>query len=114
MLVHRVAPVMFERSGYHAAVEEEAFRPFAGMTRIRFKGSSRCLLPLNVDEAGGLSAPFRSSPRNSPNVGACARLSTRLQVRGQVGASQQDRSSVYATRCQSFVTSPKLKAWTIC
>ena len=66
MLVHRVAPVMFERSGYHAAVEEEAFRPFAGMTRIRFKGSPRCLLPLNVDEGGRSLSSLPELPSEQP------------------------------------------------
>src|SRR5262249_20306685 len=42
--------------------------PFAGMTRIRFKGSPRY--------AAGLSAPYRSSPRNAVNVGPRRRVST--------------------------------------
>src|SRR4029077_12459788 len=68
-LIHRFAP--FERSGgrrVFGAGFARSFRPFAGMTRIRFKGSPR---------KRSLSS-FRSSPRNSANLGAWARVSTRV------------------------------------
>src|ERR1700752_4441235 len=43
--------------------------PFAGMTRIRFKGSPRMAVSQLL---------LRSTPRNGPNVGAKRRVSTRL------------------------------------
>src|SRR5882757_5064530 len=51
------------------------------MTRIRFKGSPRSLLLrtaslLQSNRACGLSAPHRSSPRNSANVGRWRGVST--------------------------------------
>ncbi len=46
----------------------KSFRPFAGMTRIRFKGSPPIC---------GLSAPPRRSPRNTCNLGPPFRVSTR-------------------------------------
>ncbi len=51
--------------------------PFAGMTRIRFKGSPRSLAK-RWPKACGISAPHRSSPRNRSNVGRCGGVSTRL------------------------------------
>ena len=50
--------------------------PFAGMTRIRFKGSPRSLALREQDGACGLSAPRRSSPRNRANVGRWRGVST--------------------------------------
>ncbi len=62
--------------------------PFAGMTRIRFKGSPRsrtgpAVLPPDP-RGSGISAPHRSPPRNGLNVGRSARVSTSVCVVVQV------------------------------